>query len=50
MPGALAAADAARSPKRRDISLAAVTERLSGSGATNPDSEYMVRLGRALFM
>jgi predicted dinucleotide-binding enzyme len=50
MPGALAAADAARSPKRRDLSLAAVMERLSGSGATNPDSEYMVRLGRALFM
>jgi predicted dinucleotide-binding enzyme len=50
MPAALAAADAARSPKRRDLSLAAVMERLSGTGETNPDSEYMVRLGRALFM
>jgi predicted dinucleotide-binding enzyme len=50
LPSALAAADAVRSPKRRDISLAAVMERLSGTGATNPDAAYMVRLSRALFM
>jgi hypothetical protein len=50
MPAALATADAARSPKRREISLAAVMERLAGSGETNPDAEYMVRLSRALFM
>lgn len=50
MPAALAAADAARSPKRRDLAFAAVMERLEGSGATNPDAEYVVRLNRALFM
>jgi predicted dinucleotide-binding enzyme len=50
LPGALAAAEAARSPKRRDLSFAAVMERLSGSGATNPDAAYMVRVSRALFM
>jgi hypothetical protein len=50
MPGALAAAEAARSPKRRDLSFAAVMERLSGSGETNPDAAYMVRLSRAMFM
>ena len=50
MPAALAAADAARSPKRRDLSFAAVMERLEGSGATNPDADYAVRLNRALFM
>jgi 8-hydroxy-5-deazaflavin:NADPH oxidoreductase len=50
MPAALAAADAARSPRRRDLSLAAVMERLEGSGATNPDADYAVRLNRALFM
>jgi 8-hydroxy-5-deazaflavin:NADPH oxidoreductase len=49
MPAALAAADAARSPKRRDLSSAAVQERL-GDGLTNPDSDYLVRLHRALFM
>jgi 8-hydroxy-5-deazaflavin:NADPH oxidoreductase len=50
MSAALAAADAARSPKRRDLSFAAVIERIEGSGATNPDAEYLVRLNRALFM
>ena len=49
MPGALAAADAARSPKRRDLAFAAVMERISEI-ATNPDSDYLVRLHRALFM
>jgi 8-hydroxy-5-deazaflavin:NADPH oxidoreductase len=50
MAAALAAADAARSPKRRDLSFEAVMERLSGSGKTNPDAEYVVRLNRALYM
>jgi 8-hydroxy-5-deazaflavin:NADPH oxidoreductase len=50
MAAALAAADAARSPKRRDLSFEAVMERMSGSGKTNPDAEYVVRLNRALFM
>ncbi len=45
----MAAADAARSPKRRDLSSAAVQERL-GNGLTNPDSDYLVRRHRALFM
>jgi 8-hydroxy-5-deazaflavin:NADPH oxidoreductase len=49
MPAALAAADAARSPKRRDLSVAAVIERM-GDGVKNPDAEYAVRLNRALFM
>lgn len=49
MPAALATADAARSPKRRDIGMAAVAERF-GAGGTNPDEEYGVRLNRALNM
>ena len=49
MAAALAAADAARSPKRRDLAIAAVTERV-GDSTTNPDAEYVVRLNRALFM
>jgi predicted dinucleotide-binding enzyme len=49
MPAAHAAADRARLPKRRDLSFAAVMERL-GDGTTNPDAEYVVRLNRALYM
>lgn len=49
MPAAVAAADATRSPKRRDLAFAAVMERIAGV-ATNPDAEYVVRLNRALFM
>ncbi len=49
MPAALAAADPARSPKRRDLAVAAITERIGGGGV-NPDAEYLVRLNRALFM
>ncbi len=48
MPAALAAADAARSPKRRDLSVAVMSERF-GAGE-NPDAEYGVRLTRVLFM
>ncbi|WP_327097585.1 NAD(P)-binding domain-containing protein [Nocardia vinacea] len=50
MPAALAAADAARSPKRRDLGFAAVLERMSGSGARDPGADYLVRLNRALYM
>jgi len=49
MPGALAAAERARLPKRRDLSVAAIFERV-GDGVKNPDAEYAVRLNRALFM
>jgi predicted dinucleotide-binding enzyme len=49
MPAALARADAVRSPKRRDIGMAAVAERFGADG-TNPDEDYGVRLNRALNM
>lgn len=49
MPGALATADAARSPKRRDIGLAAIMERFGADGA-NPDKDFGVRLARVLNM
>ncbi|WP_461175280.1 NAD(P)-binding domain-containing protein (plasmid) [Arthrobacter sp. Z1-9] len=49
MPGALAAAEADRSPKRRDIAVAAIMERI-GDGRTNPGADYLVRLNRALYM
>jgi hypothetical protein len=49
MPDALATAEKDRLPKRRDISVAAIAERV-GDGTTNPDSDYAVRLARALFM
>lgn len=38
-----------RLPKRRDLAVAAVTERV-GDTTTNPDGDYGVRLCRALFM
>jgi predicted dinucleotide-binding enzyme len=49
MPAALATADAQRSPKRRDIGMAAIAERFGADG-TNPDEDYGVRLARALNM
>jgi hypothetical protein len=49
MPIALAAAERARLPKRRDLAVAAVMERLEGTAATNPDADYGVRLSRALY-
>ena len=49
LPAALAATERARLPKRRDLSVAAVFERL-GDGTKNPDAEYAVRLNRALFL
>jgi 8-hydroxy-5-deazaflavin:NADPH oxidoreductase len=49
MPAAHAAAERARLPKRRDLAVAAVVERV-GDGTTNPDADYGVRLSRALYM
>ncbi|MDB6174358.1 MAG: oxidoreductase [Chthoniobacteraceae bacterium] len=49
LPSALASAEAARLPKRRDLAIAAIQER-AGDSATNLDAEYLVRLTRALFM
>jgi len=49
IPGALASADRARLPKRRDLAIEAITERV-GDSTSNPDSNYAVRLTRALFM
>ncbi|WP_282680389.1 NADPH-dependent F420 reductase [Methylorubrum extorquens] len=47
MPGALAAAERARLPKRRDLVVAVVQERV-GDGKTNPDAEFGVRVARAI--
>lgn len=49
MPAALAAAEAERLPTRRDIAVAAITERV-GDGTTNPGADFGVRLSRVLFM
>jgi 8-hydroxy-5-deazaflavin:NADPH oxidoreductase len=49
MSGALAAADATRSRRRRDLAVAVIQERV-GDGTTNPDAEFLVRLNRVLFM
>lgn len=49
MADALASAERERLPKRRDLAVAAIMERV-GDGTTNPDAEYAVRLSRALFM
>ncbi len=47
LPAALARADAARSPKRRDLAIAAVTERAEAEGSVT--AEYLVRLNRAIY-
>jgi hypothetical protein len=49
LPAALASAEAARLPKRRDLAIEAIQER-AGDSTTNLDAEYLVRLTRALFM
>lgn len=49
LPAALAAAERERLPKRRDLAVAAVQERV-GDSTTNPDAEYGVRLSRVLYM
>jgi len=42
-------AERARLPKRRDLAVAAIMERM-GDPKTNPDSDYGVRLSRILYM
>ncbi|MFC5458734.1 NADPH-dependent F420 reductase [Massilia niabensis] len=49
MPKALASAELDRLPRRRELAIQAIMERV-GDGTTNPDSDYAVRLTRALFM
>jgi hypothetical protein len=49
LPSALASAEAARLPKRRDLAIEAIQER-AGDSTTNLDADYLVRLTRALFM
>ncbi len=49
MGAALAAAEKDRLPKRRDLGVAVMQERL-GDGTTNPDAEWGVRLVRAINM
>ena len=49
MPKALASAERERLPRRRELAMAAIMERV-GNNTTNPDSDYAVRLTRALFM
>jgi predicted dinucleotide-binding enzyme len=48
MPAALAAAEAVRAPKRRDLAVAAIQERV-GDAKTKPPADYLVRLSRVLF-
>jgi 8-hydroxy-5-deazaflavin:NADPH oxidoreductase len=47
LPAALA--EASRLPKRRDLAVAAIQERV-GDSKTNPDADYGVRLNRGLYM
>mgnify|MGYP003651173297 CR=1 FL=1 len=49
LPNALAATDRSRLPKRRDLAIEAIGERV-GDSTTNPGSDYAVRLTRVLFM
>jgi predicted dinucleotide-binding enzyme len=49
MAAALATAEKDRLPKRRDLGVAVMQERL-GDGTTNPDAEWGVRLVRAINM
>lgn len=49
LPDALAATERNRLPKRRDLAIEAIMERV-GDSTTNPDADYAVRLTRALFM
>jgi predicted dinucleotide-binding enzyme len=46
---ALAAAEKDRLPKRRDLAVAVITERM-GDGTTNPDADYLPRLNRVIYM
>lgn len=48
IPAALAAAERSRLPKRRDLAVAVINERM-GNGTTNPDADYLPRLNRAIY-
>jgi predicted dinucleotide-binding enzyme len=47
LPAALTKADATRSPKRRDLAIAAVTERGEAEGSVS--AAYLVALNRAIY-
>ncbi|MGF9693735.1 NAD(P)-binding domain-containing protein [Rhizobium sp. 0TCS1.26] len=49
MPRALEAAEKERLPKRRDLAVAAIMERIGGGGK-NPTADVLVQINRALFM
>ena len=49
LPAAIATAERKRLPKRRDLAVAAIQERV-GDATTNPDAEFAVRLNRVLYM
>jgi predicted dinucleotide-binding enzyme len=49
MAAALTAAERDRLPKRRDLAVAVITERM-GDGTSNPDADYLPRLNRAIYM
>lgn len=49
LPAALDAAERARLPKRRDLALAAMVERMEGANG-EVDPEYLPRLNRAIYM
>ncbi|GAB3707235.1 NADPH-dependent F420 reductase [Mariniluteicoccus flavus] len=49
MPAALASAEVERLPKRRDLAVAAIMERV-GDGYTNPPADFAVKLSRVLYM
>lgn len=49
MPGALEAAEKEHLPKRRDLAVAAIMERIGGGGK-NPSADVLVRINRALFI
>jgi hypothetical protein len=49
MPDALAKAEKARLPKRRDLAVAVIQERV-GDATTNPDADFGVRVNRAICM
>lgn len=48
IPNALAAAEKDRLPKRRDLIISVITERVGNTGY--PEGDYLVRLNRAIFM
>lgn len=48
LPAALEAADAERAPRRRDLAVAVIQERM-GDPRTNPDADWGTRLSRVLY-